>query len=93
MCVVCVCVCVCVCVSVFGGSPLCMPVRKSGWVFVCVPLYVCVGTTFVSMLGQCQVLMALLETQCECCVVSVTMYVCVCVCVCVCVKPSPCRRD
>ena len=35
----------------------------------------------MNMLGQFQVLMALLETQCECCVVSVTVCVCVSVCV------------
>ena len=59
-CVVSVIVCVCLCVF---QNPLCMPVRKIPWVFVCVSLYVCVGTTFVNMLGQFQVLMALLETQ------------------------------
>ena len=25
-----------VCVCVFGGTPLCLPVRKCRWVFVCV---------------------------------------------------------
>ena len=44
-------------------------------------VYVCVGTTFVSMLGQFQLLMAMPGTQCECCVVRVIVYVCVCVCV------------
>ena len=43
-------------------------------------VYVCVGTTFVSMLGQFQLLMAMPGTQCECCVVRVIVYVCVCVC-------------
>ena len=42
---------------------------------------VCVGTTFLSMLGQFHVLMAFPETQCECCAVSVIVCVCVCVCV------------
>ena len=67
------CVCVCVC-----GKPLCACKKNSLGVFVCF-FCVCVGTTFVNMLEQFQVLMALLETQCECSVMSVTV-VCVCVC-------------
>ena len=35
----------------------------------------------MSMFGQFQVLMALLETQCDCCIVRVTVCVHVCVCV------------
>ena len=35
----------------------------------------------MSVSGQFQVFMALLEIQCECCVVRVTLCVCVCVCV------------
>ena len=58
-----------------------MPVRKSRWVYVCLFCCACVvGTTCVSMLGRFQVLMALPEPSCECCVVSVRVCVCVCEC-------------
>ena len=75
---VCARVCVCVC-----GKPLCMPVRKSRRVYALVSCVCVCGTSFLSMLGQLQVLMAMLGTQCDCCFVSVTV-LCVCVlCVCV----------
>ena len=76
-CVVSVIVCVCVCVC---PKPLCIPLRKSRWVFLCVSfVYVC-RDTFVSMFGHFQMLIVPLETQRECCAVSVTVCVCVCVC-------------
>ena len=74
-CVVSVTVCVCV-----RGKPLCMPVRKSRWVFVCVSC-VCVCRENV-----CEYVRAVpsvdgsAEAQCAYCAVSVTVCVCVCVC-------------
>ena len=65
------------CVCVFWGTPLCLPVRKVDGCLCVFLVYVCFGTTYVSVSGQFQVLMALLQTQCECCVVSVTVCVCV----------------
>ena len=54
-------------------------------------MYVCVRTTFLSVLGQFHVMMAMPGTQCECCVVSLIL----CVCVCVCGKPlcMPVRKN
>ena len=69
----------CVC-----GKPLCMPLIKVDGCLCVFLLYVCVGTTFLSMFGQFQILMVPPETQRECCAVSVTVCVSVCVCVCEC---------
>ena len=77
-CVVSVIVCVCLCVF---QNPLCTPVRKIQWVFVCVSC-VCVCRENV-----CEYVRAVpsvdgsAEAQCECCVASVTVCVYVCVCV------------
>ena len=61
--------------SVCLGGPVWILVRKRPWVFVCVMGMRVVGTTFVSMLGWCQVLLALLRTSVSVC------FDCVCVCV------------
>ena len=71
------CVCLCVC---FEPHCVCLYEKVDGCLVVFLA-YVCVGTTFLSMLGQFEVLMVMPETQCECCVVSVTVCVCVSVCV------------
>ena len=50
--------CVSVCVCVFRGTPLCLPVRKVDGCLCVFLLYVFVWSTFVSMLGHFQALMA-----------------------------------
>ena len=69
-----------VCVCVFCGKPFYMPVRKSRWVFLCVSCVCVCRVHDCEYVRAVPSVMALLETQCECSVVSVIVW-CVCMCV------------